>query len=498
MPSRSLPVYLLSFILALSPVTRFTWDLWSQSLLHIAASAALILFIVRQRPSSRYLPLVPLFLFLAGTSASFPGAPDAASVRNNLLTLFDALIAAFIISNLPHEERKKLFIIPVMAGFFFSVMLLFFTLTRYNAGYLDPEAVINPNVIAGYLTLVFPLSLLLWESHGRAGRLAAALIFAGILLTHSRAAIVFSSAAAAIYLWQKGGTARRIAAFSFPVLLGALVYATSIKLGQDSLGSRLMWWKSALNIFLADPVNGGGWANFGSLFPAYKAGEGLNTLYAHNVFLQVLSDGGLLSFVPFCILIYLFFRSYKGPSQNPSFDLALRLSAGSFLALNLFDYSFFIPAVTLLFFSILGASFPSASVPRERPLVPVWAASIAIVLLAVLFLIPLQANRHYGRAIYLLKNNDPAAAEKALSAARSLDPLPYQYYSASAGTAFARYASSKDPAELQTAIARQRQAIDRFPVNSRLWADLSWLFLSAGDKEAAASAMQKAQDIHAH
>jgi O-antigen ligase len=78
---------------------------------------------------------------------------------------------------------------------------------------------------------------------------------------------------------------------------------------QEITNGRGHFWKIALQIFKDHPIIGSGLESFGTAFPFYDSWNGSFRLeYAHNDYLQTLSDTGILGFLCIASFIYLLFR----------------------------------------------------------------------------------------------------------------------------------------------------------------------------------------------
>ncbi len=108
------------------------------------------------------------------------------------------------------------------------------------------------------------------------------------------------------------------------VLLATLIYFQSptlfpkLKTFDVSIKSREIIWDGALKMFYKYPVWGGGPGTFRILFPIYRSPEHFLhdisnvTVYAHNRYLDLLSETGTLGFVTYmAFILVLFFRSLK-------------------------------------------------------------------------------------------------------------------------------------------------------------------------------------------
>ncbi len=118
------------------------------------------------------------------------------------------------------------------------------------------------------------------------------------------------------------------------VLLGAgsnLIRGFGLTGGVDDISSgRLHFWQVALEIFAANPVLGAGLDGFGVAFPFFDTRNGaFRVEQAHNEYLQMLADGGIIGFA--CVTIFIFLLIRKGLSSikeaGPSVDRGIRIGA---------------------------------------------------------------------------------------------------------------------------------------------------------------------------
>lgn len=124
---------------------------------------------------------------------------------------------------------------------------------------------------------------------------------------------------------------------------------------QAALFARQEIWKDTLKMFKASPVLGVGLGAYETVFPIYARHDGMFVVnYAHNDYLQALSDGGIVGFVLALLFLVLLFRavarSMKG-SDPMLAGLALGCGAGVFSLLvhSMFDFNLQIPSNALLF-----------------------------------------------------------------------------------------------------------------------------------------------------
>lgn len=79
--------------------------------------------------------------------------------------------------------------------------------------------------------------------------------------------------------------------------------------GEDISSGRFHFWPIAVQIFLANPIIGAGFDAFGHAFPQYDSWTGiLRVEQAHNDYLQILADAGVLGFACVAAFVILLFK----------------------------------------------------------------------------------------------------------------------------------------------------------------------------------------------
>lgn len=257
------------------------------------------------------------------------------------------------------------------------------------------------------------------------------------------------------------------------------------------LSDRFVWWQTAWEMFKKNILFGIGWGNFGNNYQVYRTSFGLNTIYAHNIFLQILSEAGLLGISSFIFAIYTSLISIKKQiqqNQDTSFYVPILLATVGFLAINLLDYSFYVPALMILFWLCLTAGFSKNLASREKSLIPNWITGI-IVLCFVFLVSRLFISSVYYQYGAITVKKDPAKAEEYLLKSIKTDPFPSLTYSALAEAYFISYSKSGKQTYLKKAIDTELEAIRRFKSNAAYWSDLAWLYKTNDDNTKAFKAM---------
>ena len=234
-----------------------------------------------------------------------------------------------------------------------------------------------PNDFGTYLATVLPLPLALvtfnamnWKK--RYGLLAISLLLAAcLLLTFARGAWM-GFLAGFLFLLIFSGWKRIVVALVIFGLLASLTFLIAppaikaqldsfAKLGSDTSSiDRLLIWKTGWRMFLDRPLFGHGLNTFMSVFEKYKPANYEWIVYAHNCFLQIAAETGiigLLVFLWFCASIFIraiskFFASSDKFMKAAAIGAAaciIATLANSFVDTNLYSLP-----LAVLFWSLCG------------------------------------------------------------------------------------------------------------------------------------------------
>jgi O-antigen ligase len=272
---------------------------------------------------------------------------------------------------------------------------------------------INRNHFAGWMVLMLPLAVasasanvqmargpflrdwkhwVRWLSTPDANRFVftsvAALIMAvALVLTGSRSGLI-SLAAALVVLgaFAVRATSFRLRkvlpAFYFGIVLIAAVgwvgverTAARFEQASGELGERMAAWRDTLSIIRDFPVAGTGVGGYGQAMLAYQTAE-RHSIYqqAHNEYLQVLAEGGLLLGIPVVIAAVILVRHirhrFRGSDDLPTFWLRAGVVAGlaGIAVQSLLEFSLQMPGNALLFALLLAIAMhrPSSRHHADR------------------------------------------------------------------------------------------------------------------------------------
>jgi O-antigen ligase len=190
----------------------------------------------------------------------------------------------------------------------------------------------NPNFTSGFLGLsAIAILLVAVESSERKHQVAYAVGLLADLYILKRSGSIqglfgFLIGAAIIVivkLWlvnKKYGQISLIFAAigAVPVALAVInVGPLASKLYQGTLRNRLDYWNASINMFKDHPIFGVGIDRFGEYYRQYAVQnqfvQGQTTDNAHSIYLQLLATGGLITFIPYLLIVgfitYISFRS---------------------------------------------------------------------------------------------------------------------------------------------------------------------------------------------
>jgi len=199
---------------------------------------------------------------------------------------------------------------------------------------------------------------------------AAALIWMGLLLSHSRAGLLAGIVAAVIVVthFRAARAARWTAAIGGGVLLVLLTLDLAQAPGErffevtDDLGAkagRLAVWRDARLLVAARPVLGWGFGTFESTYPTVQSAD-IDVRYdhAHNDWLEWTTEGGMLTLIAAVALLAFALR--RGDTASRAALVAVALH-------GVWDFALRIPATAVATAAITGlsyAAYAAANVSR--------------------------------------------------------------------------------------------------------------------------------------
>lgn len=341
----------------------------------IALVIVLIFWFVFKGISAKLLLLkYPLGLFL---SAVFLGVFFARNRMIGLEELYKYVtgLSLFAIAvSLDEKQRKYMVSTIVFSGLIISLLAIyqylfgFRHLSDYMAAHkiADPFIVdyvgrkrvyypfVTPNILGGYIAMVALLSLT------RKYRLLLIMpLCVSLILTKSMGALFVFYLGLTLYFGLAGKFRKKQVIFLSGLLaIISLTFVLRTAMQKEHIQplfsalARINYWEETLKVIGKSPVLGIGIGNFN--LPQSR--------YAHNSYLQIWAEMGLLGIISFLWLITAIFKnSLKNLTNSDNkAEIAVLISASIvFLAHNLIDFSFFLPEVAFMWWVILGLTLQS-------------------------------------------------------------------------------------------------------------------------------------------
>ncbi|HEY3175620.1 MAG TPA: O-antigen ligase family protein [Candidatus Polarisedimenticolia bacterium] len=373
-----------------------------------------------------------------------------------------------------------------------------------------------PGALAGFLALSIPLTFG-WASRpgGRGPERALAWLLAGIqaaglVATRSAAGILCVTLAGGLAAWwnlreDRRGTARAVAVVLIAAGLAgaaglmALRWSarTSSDEGQGPFALRLGNWNVALAIFAEHPVLGAGVGCYGIAFPRHRTWEMNESRFAHNSYLQILAEGGMVPGAAAAILagaLALRLRRFAAARDD---WMAPFLSAAclSFLLHNLADFTFYLPTVGFAFFGLASLACGPATPRAAGSGVPKLLVTGAALGLAAFALMVTRADIMKEAALRAVRA-DPSLAANLASDAVERNPFDPDSRSILSHLLLQRGMGPDGQRDLAEAEAQAVDAVDLDPQTPHHWHHLGQVRLARRDPLGAYIALTRAAQLY--
>lgn len=241
----------------------------------------------------------------------------------------------------------------------------------------------NPSDLATYLIVVIPIVIVQMAVVSGRKRWALgallALLVGCVIRTESRGAWLglLGSLAVLGVVSRRLGRPLLIAGLSVAVC-GGLFLQMIGRLHQVALDpgtrDRVLMWQSAYKMIQDRPVLGQGLNTFMANYLKYRVGGEQQPRYAHNCFLQVAAETGLLGLATFLwwlgSMTWLWWRAFRSLTpQDPSRSALLGVASGliGFLIQSAFDTNFYSLRQAALFWTLAGLATGLAVMTLGKP-----------------------------------------------------------------------------------------------------------------------------------
>ncbi len=335
-----------------------------------------------QVPVNKFIYLYGLvYLYATVTSVDFSGSLFIGLISVVFLLFF----LVFLNSVSSWDVLKRIVIGAAASGVLVSLYGFYQYVNKdaYSGAWVDSDmfdiafraysTLGNPNVLGTYFLLVIPFAVaLLFTAKSLRGRLlwlcAAGVMLLCLVITYSRGCylgILFAAALFLVLLDRRFLILGLVGLCLLPFVLPETIITrfTSIgNMGDTSTSYRVYIWMGVLAM-LKDYWFSGigpGTGAFNLVYPAYSY-HSISAPHSHNLFLQIICDGGICAILLFFLIGWSFYRTMFTAIRKAPWEKRVFLSAGiasvsGFVVESMTDYTFYNYRVMLMFWGFLAIS----------------------------------------------------------------------------------------------------------------------------------------------
>lgn len=383
--------------------------------------------------------LLPFLLLLALALFSFAFTPSFSLTRNEFIKWAVYFLIYTFALTFTSRHRDVFIYTALLSALVVTFYGLGFYIALWDPNYQPFSTFLNPNCFASFLILFIPLTIALFlksQTFVEKQRFfcAFAIFTIALFLTSSRGAWLSLAAALLFQVWalRKHVTSFKkpllflgfffTFAFLFILFTKPIVLRRSVDFFNFQHRShlfRMLVWKGTFQMALRHPAGVGAGA-FQAVYPREKLG-GSTTLLAHNTYLQMGAELGVLGFAAYLLLnIMLLYQGFRVMRKDTILGSGLSASLLAHILHNAVDYPFYIPALSFYFFSFAGLCGALGEERKQIPIVlkssfplPVFAA----VVLLIAAVVPFPSLVRIGWADYYFESGEESERENLLEQA---------------------------------------------------------------------------------
>jgi O-antigen ligase len=407
------PIIALFYILTSAIVTLWAYDAVFSGSLRVNKSLLQIplylLFI---------LGIIQIIPFGSVETAALGGIPRTLSIEPNWtkLTAFHILALSFIFSAFlifvdSAKRLKKIVLIVTVFGFiysFFAILQMVLSPTKiygiYEAAFAAPfGSFVNRHNYAAFMemTIALPLGLIFCGAIPKDKRLlyftAIGIMGISLILSGSRGGLVALVAEVIFIAMLTTNMAKRgnlVMRLGLTGLLFVVIIAGSIYIGgggetsltrfaesatsKDITTYRTHIWAVSVEAIKENPIVGSGLGSFGAAYAKHDTANGMERVeQAHNDYLQVLTDAGIVGLIIGIFFLFQLFKTGRKSIKTQNLyrrGVAVGAVAGIFAVLvhSIFDFVLHTTAISIMFLILVtlvvksGDSYPDDSEERHE------------------------------------------------------------------------------------------------------------------------------------
>ncbi|MDR2457863.1 MAG: O-antigen ligase family protein [Clostridiales Family XIII bacterium] len=465
---------LFSIIFIFSAFSRFSDYLGVNIVSFIIVSITFIFFFNNFKANLKNY-LLPISLFVLFCVISYYFADFKYNVRDEIFLLLSASGIYLLNGFLDQGEKKKLLIIPVLIGLWLTIYI-FVSFASASKDFYDRNITEYMNCTTCFLLLVIPLSFVFWRKENRIYKCMPFIFFIAIIITKSLFAICIASFIFSISFFILGTKIKKSVSAIFALCAITSFY---ILIKTSFFSDKLLIWKTALTVIRDNFFLGVGFNNYKSVSLSYGTLENIDILYCNNLFLQVMSENGIIGFVLFLFILSIFFffviKKLKLGKDKITY-LFILLAVISFLFYNFFNSTAFVSTNMLLFFFLLSFPFPQYLVEKRKKKIDVYIWAILFLLFIFLLGAILYAHQGYKKGTSFLAIKNFVQAKACFINAIGYDNLNPQYAGRLSDVYFAQYHANGNKFFLERAIKWSEHASRLARNDGKYYYQLAWLY----------------------
>jgi O-antigen ligase len=428
-------------------------DLWAACLIFGVLTFLVLVLLMghfRTRRPIQFPVLGPMLLVLFAFCISSNYSFDVVSSRFECWVWFYSFIGFYLLYNAA-QTPLDLDDFFVTSSYVLLPLALLCIYLRMNG--TDPDihaTLINSIILSGF---VLNWTFFLWD-RGVEDRLNATLLssaFVILLLCRSWWA-GFSLAFGFIYYYKeviKSIYIKRRSAFLLSIFMlfvssaAIVVYKFSFyQIHGSPYSNRIAWWMAALRMAGQHPLIGVGLGAYSTAYPYFYTGKGLNSLYAHNFPLQLLSETGIVGMTS--LLGFAFVLARRIQSRRVFMATLITIFSYSLVHINV---EYFLNKIVVLFLLVTLIK----SEPADWKVQPgQWMVVSALVMLLLIpsWYIPWIASTYYVEGTRQEENRNWSNARVSYQNAARLDPVYGDAYAGLARISAQAYRESGSAVDL--------------------------------------------------
>jgi len=427
-------------------------DLWAACLVFSFLTALATVLVIGhcRTQQSIQLPFAGPVLFVLGTYVvSSHYSYDFVSSRFECWVWFYSFVGFYLLINCARTpaELDSFFI---LTSYVLVPLALICVYLRVN----DPNPEIHATLINSVILSGFALYwvFFLWpRGFHRSNTIPLIAVIIILLLGRSWWAI-FSLVIGFMYYYQeviKNNYSKRRSTFLIFAFL-SLVSCAAVLFLKFSLyqkqgypySDRIAWWITAAKMTADHPVVGVGLGSYSTAYPYFHAAKGLNTLYAHNFSLQLLSETGLLGIISLLWLV----RAIARRIQLHRVFTATLTTVFTYSLVHI-NMEYFLNKIMFLF--ILAPLIkPNEADWKIQPGRWMAIGTFAMLLLIPSWIVPWVASTHFVEGTRHEENGEWSSARESYKKATELDRAYGDAYAGLARTYSQAYRDRGSAADL--------------------------------------------------